>query len=73
MAHHPDTWPVSVLCEVWESLAKWLDWYARMVVGWVMQSQIDAPLVQATWRMARGYRRPAAGLMQHAEVVSLIY
>ena len=44
-----------------------------MVVGWVMQSQIDAPLVQATWRMARGYRRPAAGLMQHAEVVSLIY
>jgi putative transposase len=51
----------------WESLAVWLDLPSRQVVGWALQSRIEAALGQAAWRMARGCRRPSAGRIQHAD------
>jgi len=53
--------------EGWEYLVGLLDLYSRTVVGWAMQSRLDAALVQAALRMALGRRRPAAGLMHHAD------
>jgi transposase InsO family protein len=40
--------------------------YSRQVVGGAMRRRIDTPCVQDAWRLARGRRHPAAGLMQHA-------
>jgi putative transposase len=51
----------------WESLAVLLDVHARQVVGWAMQSRIEAAWVQAARRMALGRRRPSAGLLHHAD------
>jgi transposase InsO family protein len=53
--------------EGWEYLAVLLDLYSRKVVGWAMQSRMDAALVQAALRMALGRRRPAAGLIHHSD------
>ena len=47
--------------EGWEYLAVLLDLHSRKVVGWAMQSRIDAALVQAALRMALGRRRPRPG------------
>jgi putative transposase len=44
-----------------------LDLYARKVVGWAMRSRLDAIMVQEALHMARGRRKPSAGLMQHAD------
>jgi putative transposase len=51
----------------WESLAVWLDVQSRQVVGGAMQSRMAAALVQAALGLARGRRRPAAGLIHHAD------
>jgi transposase InsO family protein len=53
--------------EGWEYLAVLLDLHSRKVVGWAMQSRMDASLVQAALRMALGRRRPAAGLLHHSD------
>ena len=53
--------------EGWEYLAVLLDLYSRKVVGWAMQSRMDAALVQAALRMALGRRRPSAGLIHHSD------
>ena len=50
-----------------EYLAVWLDVHARQVVGWAMQSRIEAALVQAALRLALGRRRPSAGLRHHSD------
>jgi len=41
--------------------------HSRKVVGWAMQSRMDAALVQAAVGMALGRRRPSAGLIHHAD------
>jgi putative transposase len=51
----------------WAYLAVWLDLPSRTVVGWAMQSRMDAAVVQAALGMALGRRRPAAGLIQQSE------
>jgi putative transposase len=53
--------------EGWEYLAVLLDLHSRKVVGWAMQSRIDAALVQEALRMALGRRRPSAGLIHHSD------
>jgi transposase InsO family protein len=53
--------------EGWEYLAVLLDLHSRKVVGWAMQSRMDAALVQAALRMALGRRRPSAGLIHHSD------
>jgi transposase InsO family protein len=53
--------------EGWEYLAVLLDLYSRKVVGWAMQSRMDASLVQEALQMALGRRRPAAGLLHHSD------
>ena len=68
----PDTVWVGDITDVWtaegwESLAVLLDLHSRTVVGWAMQSRMDAAVVQAALRMALGRQRPAAGLMHRSE------
>jgi transposase InsO family protein len=53
--------------EGWLYVAVLLDLYSRKVVGWVMSSHVDGPLVQEAWRMALGRRQPAAGLLHHSD------
>jgi putative transposase len=53
--------------EGWEYLAVLLDLQSRKVVGWAMQSRMDAALVQAALGMALGRRRPSAGLIHHSD------
>ena len=53
--------------EGWEYLAVLLDLHSRKVVGWAMQSRMDASLVQEALRMALGRRRPVAGLLHHSD------
>ena len=54
--------------EGWEYLAVLLDLHSRKVVGWAMQSRIDAALVQAALRMALRRRQvAAAGLIHHSD------
>jgi putative transposase len=68
----PDTVWVGASTSVWTAaggayLAVLWDLHARTVVGWARQSRLDAALVPAALGMALGRRRPAAGLIQHAE------
>ena len=68
----PDTVWVGAMTDGWTAdgwayLAVWLDWYSRQGVGWAMQRRLDAAWVQAAWRRALGRRRPAVGLMHHAD------
>jgi len=68
----PNTVWVGDITYVWtaeggESLAVLLDLHSRKVVGWAMQSRMDAALVQAAVGMALGRRRPSAGLIHHAD------
>jgi putative transposase len=68
----PDTVWVGDITDVWtaagwEYLAVLLDLYSRKVVGWAMQSRVDATLVQEALQMALGRRRPAAGLLHHSD------
>jgi putative transposase len=68
----PDTVWVGAIPDVWTAdgwayLAGWLDWPSRTVVGWALQSRMDAAVVQAALGMALGRRRPSAGLIQHAD------
>jgi transposase InsO family protein len=68
----PETVWVGDSTDVWTaeggaSLAVVLDWPSRKVVGWARQSRIAAALVPAALRMALGRRRPAAGLIHHAD------
>jgi transposase InsO family protein len=53
--------------EGWEYLAVLLDLYSRKVVGWAMQSRVDATLVQKSLRMALRRRRPTTGLLHHSD------
>lgn len=53
--------------EGWLYLAVLLDLSARKVVGWAMSSQVDTAFVQEALQMALGRRRPAAGLLHHAD------
>jgi len=68
----PETVWVGAITDVWtaagwEYLAVLLDGHSRTVVGWAMQSRMDAALVQAALGMALGRRRPSAGLIHHAD------
>ena len=53
--------------EGWLYVSVLLDLYSRKVVGWAMSSSIDTALVQQALQMALGRRRPAAGLVHHAD------
>jgi putative transposase len=53
--------------EGWLYLSVLLDLYSRTVVGWAMSKQIDTDLVQHALERALGRRRPAAGLVHHAD------
>lgn len=53
--------------EGWVSLAVRWDVSSRQVVGWAMSSRLSANVVREAWGMALGRRRPAAGLMHHAD------
>jgi transposase InsO family protein len=51
----------------WLYLAVLVDLYARTVVGWAMDHQMETTLVQDAWQMALGRRAPAAGFRHHAD------
>jgi len=53
--------------EGWLYVSVLLDLYARQVVGWAMRRRLDAIMVQEALHMARGRRKPSAGLMHHAD------
>jgi putative transposase len=53
--------------EGWLYLAGVMDLYSRKIVGWAMGENIDTELVLAGWNMARGQRRPPAGLIFHSD------
>jgi transposase InsO family protein len=53
--------------EGWLYVSVLLDLYSRKVVGWAMRSQIDTALVEQALQRALGRRRPAAGLVHHAD------
>lgn len=53
--------------EGWLSAATLFDRSSRKVVGWAMRSRIDTPLATDALQMARGRRRPSAGLLQHTD------
>jgi putative transposase len=44
-----------------------MDLYARKVVGWAMNHQMETTLVQDAWQMALGRRSPATGFMHHSD------
>lgn len=51
----------------WLSGSTLVDWDARTGVGWAMRNRSATLLVEDTWRMARGRRPPAAGLLHPAD------
>jgi transposase InsO family protein len=53
--------------EGWLYLATILDLHSRRVVGWAMEEQMDASLVEKAWQMALINRRPAEGLLHHSD------
>lgn len=53
--------------EGWLYLACVLDLYSRQIVGWAMDEQMDASLVQRALQMALRQRRPAQGLLHHSD------
>ncbi len=53
--------------EGWLYVSTLLDLYSRKVVGWAMSSRIDTALVVDALQMARGRRRPSAGLLHHSD------
>lgn len=53
--------------EGWLYLAVVVDLYSRQVVGWSMQSRIDADLVLKALLMAVWRRKPRPGLLTHSD------
>ena len=53
--------------EGWLYLAVVLDLYSRSVVGWAMDQQSDARLVEAALQMAYWRRQPGEGLLHHSD------
>ena len=53
--------------EGWLYLAVVLDLFSRRVVGWAMDEQMDASLVQKAWNMAVWQRTPSAELLHHSD------
>ena len=51
--------------EGWRSLAVLRDAHARRVVGWALADHLRAEPARDALAMARGSRRPAAGLIHH--------
>ncbi len=51
----------------WLYLAVVFDIYSRMIVGWSMDSRMEAELVDNALRMGIARRRPAAGLIHHSD------
>ena len=44
-----------------------VDLYARNVVGWAMNHQMDTTLVQDAWQRALERRAPSAGFRHHSD------
>jgi putative transposase len=53
--------------EGWLYLAAVMDLYSRKIVGWSMNTQITADLVENALRMALYERQPAPGLLYHSD------
>lgn len=53
--------------EGWLYLASVLDLFSRQVVGWAMDEQMSASLVEAALHMAMHRRQPAQGLLHHSD------
>jgi transposase InsO family protein len=53
--------------EGWLYVSVLVDFSSRNVVGWAMRSHIDTALVPQALQRALGRRRPAAGLVHHAD------
>jgi transposase InsO family protein len=53
--------------EGWLYLSGVLDTYSRKIVGWSMDKQHDAILVETALQMALQNRHPAAGLIHHSD------
>jgi len=53
--------------EGWLYLAAVLDLYARPIVGWSMDTHLEAGLVKAALLMALGRRLPDPGLLHHSD------
>jgi putative transposase len=53
--------------EGWLYLAAVLDLYARPVVGWAMDTHLEATLVERSLLMALGRRLPDPGLIHHSD------
>ena len=53
--------------EGWLYLATVLDLFSRRVVGWAMDEQMEASLVQQAWNMAVLQRCPSADLLHHSD------
>lgn len=53
--------------EGWMYLAVVLDLYSRAVIGWAMDTRMDAQLPLRALRMAIAQRRPAPGLIHHSD------
>jgi len=53
--------------EGWLYLASLLDLYSRRIVGWAMDEQMDASLVERAWRMAVANRHPPAQMLHHSD------
>lgn len=53
--------------EGWLYLAAVLDLYARPIVGWAMETHLEATLVEQALRMALGRRLPDPGLIHHSD------
>jgi len=54
-------------CEGWLYLAAVMDLYSRKIVGWSMNAQITADLVENALRMALYERQPDPGLLHHSD------
>jgi putative transposase len=53
--------------EGWLYLAAVLDLYSRKVIGWAMQDNLEASLVEQAFHMALIRRCPDAGLLHHSD------
>ena len=51
----------------WLYLAVVFDIFSRMIIGWAMNSRMEAVLVVVALRMVIARRRPAAELIHHSD------
>lgn len=53
--------------EGWQYLAVFIDLYSRMVVGWALETRLQASLVTLAFARAVARRRPQPGLIVHTD------